>query len=65
MTLKISNTNRISIFHTPKVCGFMFYNYFCLKLLLPSMIIFKKHKIIIKKGQIQMNDNIEFGNDGF
>ena len=29
------------------------------------MIIFKKHKIIIKKGQIQMNDNIEFGNDGF
>ena len=42
MFLKISNTNRILIFQTPKALQFMFYVQFCPKLSLPSMIFFKK-----------------------
>ena len=73
MTLKISNTKRVSIFHTPKVCGFMFDIQFCLKLLLPTMI-FKKEKIskdikLLSKwsnsASKEINHSSQLGIDGF
>ena len=65
---KISNTNRILIFHTPKVHQFVFYIQFCPKLSQLSMIFSKATKLLQKRTNSSMKaiiDNCHFVKDGF